>query len=114
MLPHVSQAEEPRAEMPVVLPTLFGEGYGTYHLKPEPFLLSFLIHTLVLIIVLTSGTYVIRHRQQIHQQFTTLVTDVGPYVLPPAPTKARGGGGGGDRDKLQASKRSKNVREGVT
>jgi len=105
VLLHVSQAEDPPAKNEAaVLPTLFGEGYGTYKIKREPFLLSFLVHTLLAIMALTSGTYVIRHRQQIKHQFTALVTDVSPYVLPPAPTQAGGGGGGGDRDKLQASK----------
>jgi TonB family protein len=65
---------------------------------------SFLLHTLAVIVLLTSGTYVVRHRQEIKQQVIGLVSDVSPYFLPPAATRAGGGGGGGDRDKLPASK----------
>jgi periplasmic protein TonB len=92
------------APEPSVLPTLFGEGYGLYATRPSTFLLSFLLHTLAIILLLTSGTYLVRHRQEIKQQVVALVTDVSPYILPPSATRAGGGGGGGDRDKLPASK----------
>ena len=36
----------------------------------------------------------------------SLITDVSPYVLPPAADQAGGGGGGGDRDHLPASQGS--------
>ena len=57
-----------------------------------------------IVVLLTSGSYVVRHRQEIKQQVIGLVSDVSPYILPPAATRAGGGGGGGDRDKLAASK----------
>lgn len=102
-LRHVPQVEGPTADNDLVfLPTLLGE--GTYRIRKDTLLLSFLIHTLVLIILLTSSTYVVTHRQKIKTQFSEFLTEVSPYVLPPAPTKAGGGGGGGDRDKLPASK----------
>ena len=100
-------AEHPQAcsaPEPSVLPTLFGEGYGLYTTRPSTFVLSFLIHVLVIVLLLTSGTYVARHSQEIKQHVVGLVSDVSPYVLPPASTRAGGGGGGGDRDKLAASK----------
>jgi protein TonB len=71
-------AEHPQAcsaPEPTVLPTLFGEGYGLYTTRPST-----------------------------KQQVIGLVSDVSPYILPPASTRAGGGGGGGDRDKLAASK----------
>ncbi len=102
-------AEQPptySAPEPPVLPTLFGEGYGLYAARPSTFIFSFLVHSLAVIVLLTSGTYLVRHRTEIKQQVIALVSgsDVSPYVLPPAATKAGGGGGGGDRDKLAASK----------
>ena len=54
--------------------------------------------------LLTSGTYLVRYREEIKQQVIGVVSDVSPYILPPASTRAGGGGGGGDRDKLPASK----------
>ncbi len=92
---------EPPAE-PVLLPTLFGEGYGIYKVRKGTFVLSFLLHTLGIIVLLTSSFYVASHRDVIQQKATMLIAEVSPYVLPPAPTKVGGGGGGGDRDKLEA------------
>ncbi len=94
------------AEERLVMPALFGEGYGFYAIRPSTFVLSFLVHTLAIILLLTSGTYIVQHRRQIKQQVIALVTDsdLSPYVLPPAATRAGGGGGGDDRDKLAASK----------
>ena len=92
------------APEPTVLPTLFGEGYGLYTTRPSTIVLSFLIHVLAIVVLLSSGSYVVRHRQEIKQQVIGLVADVSPYILPPAATRAGGGGGGGDRDKLAASK----------
>jgi len=88
-----------------VLPTLFGEGYHTYDVQPNNFILSFLLHTLAGAMLLYSGIYFQEHKQEIKRQVITLVGgDISPYVLPPAKDKAGGGGGGGDRDKLAASK----------
>ena len=87
-----------------ILPTLFGEGYGLYGTKPITFVFSFIGHTLLAALLIWSGSFVVRHRQQLQQQVVGIVTDISPYVLPASSTKAGGGGGGGDRDKLQASK----------
>ena len=92
------------APEPTVLPTLFGEGYGLYATRPSTFIFSFLIHILAVVVLLTSGTYMVRHRREIKQQVIGLVSDVSPYILPASTTRAGGGGGGGDRDKLPASK----------
>jgi TonB family protein len=86
------------------MPTLFGLEYGTYGTKPTNFLLSFLLHTLMAVLLLVSTTFVVSHRQEIKQTVTGIVTDISPYVLPPAKDQSGGGGGGGDRDKLQATK----------
>lgn len=100
-------AEQPKvcsaADLPF-LPTLCGEGYGLYRPQRSTLVLSFLLHIFALIVLLTSGSYIVAHRQPIKERVIGLVTDVSPYLLPPAATRAGGGGGGGDRDKLAASR----------
>lgn len=91
---------------PAILPTVLGEGYGLYKTQSFSFVLSFLVHTLLLLLLLSSGRYLVAHRHEIRQQVVGVVTDVSPYFLPPSASKAGGGGGGGDRDKLPASKGS--------
>jgi protein TonB len=86
------------------MPALFGLEYSTYGTKPTNFVLSFLAHTLMVLVLLVSGSFVFTHRQEIKATVTGVVTDISPYILPPSATKAGGGGGGGDRDKLAASK----------
>jgi periplasmic protein TonB len=87
-----------------ILPTLFGDGYGTYPMRRQTFVLSFLLHILAGALVAASTSFLYSHRQEIKQQVTGIVMDISPYVLPPSSSKAGGGGGGGDRDKLPAPK----------
>ncbi len=87
-----------------VLPTLFGEGYHNYDAQPNHFIVSFLLHALAVSALLYSGIYIQEHKVEIKRQVIGMVTDISPYVLPPAKDAAGGGGGGGDRDKLAASK----------
>ena len=87
-----------------ILPTLFGEGYGTYGVRPNHFVLSFLAHILAIAIFAISGLFFVSHKEEIKRRVTDVVVDISPYMLPPSDTKAGGGGGGGDRDKLAASK----------
>ena len=94
------------ATEPVILPTLFGEGYGLYRTHRSTFVFSFLVHALGLALLLTSGRYLVEHHREIRQEVIGIVSDVSPYILPPSASKAGGGGGGGDRDKLSASKGS--------
>jgi len=86
------------------MPTLFGVGYGSYQVRRETFVVSFLLHILAAGLIVASSSFLYNHREEIKQQVTGIVTDISPYVLPPSRTKAGGGGGGGDRDKLAASK----------
>ena len=87
-----------------ILPTLFGDGYGTYPVRRQTFVLSFLLHILAGALIAASTSFLYSHRQEIKQQVTGIVTDISPYVLPPSSSKAGGGGGGGAGDKLAASK----------
>ena len=88
----------------VILPTLFGEGYGLYRTKRSTFFVSFVAHALVLVLLFLSGRYVTVHRRELQQQVIGVVTEISPYILPASPSRSGGGGGGGDRDKLPASK----------
>ena len=89
---------------PAILPTLAGEGYGLYQTQRSSFFVSFLAHVLIIVLLLASGSYVVKRRQEIRQQVIGVVIDVSPYVLHPSKSRAGGGGGGGDRSKLSASK----------
>ncbi len=88
----------------VVLPTLFGVGYHNYDAHANNFILSFLVHALAVAGLLYSGIYIQEHKIEIKRQVIGMVTDISPYILPPAKDQSGGGGGGGDRDKLVASK----------
>jgi periplasmic protein TonB len=99
-----------------ILPTLCGEGYDAYPVHRYSFAASAVLHGGALALLLWSGMWVAGHQQEIKQQVVGLVTDVSPYILPPAKQQAGGGGGGGDRDKLEASKGAapKFAREQIT
>src|SRR4051794_15553880 len=86
------------------MPALFGLEYSTYGSKRENFYVSFLLHMVLAIGIVLSSSFVYSHRVEIKKTMSTVVTDISPYILPPAADQAGGGGGGGDRDKLQASK----------
>jgi periplasmic protein TonB len=86
-----------------ILPTLFGEGYGTYAVQSRNFYTSFFLHTVGLVLLLIITHQVVEHRAQIAQVLGPVV-DIGAYIpLPAAAKQTGGGGGGGDREKLQAS-----------
>ncbi len=101
--PEVNELPRPAAPASI-LPTLLGEGYGTYQVRRETFVVSFLLHILAVALIFASTNFLYSHRQDIKQQVTGIVTDISPYILPPSSSKAGGGGGGGDRDKLPAPK----------
>ncbi len=97
-------APTPQGTAQQFMPTLFGLDYSTYGTQPKTFVLSFLGHTLLAILLALSSTFAYTHREEIKQTVTGVVVELSPYVLPPAKDEAGGGGGGGDRDKLQAPK----------
>jgi protein TonB len=86
------------------LMSIFGSEYEFCAVRPKTFAVSFLLHCLVLIALLISGTYFIQRNKLARREVIAIVSDLSPYVLTPATTKAGGGGGGGDRDKLGASR----------
>lgn len=89
---------------PTILPTLLGEDYGLYKTQKSTFVLSFLAHALLLVLLLVSGRYLAAHPREIRRHVVNIVTDIGPYMLPQSASKTGGGGGGGDREELSASK----------
>lgn len=86
------------------MPALFGLEYSTYGTQPKTFVLSFLGHMLLAILLVLSSTFAYTHREEIKKTVSGVVIDISPYLLPPAKDQAGGGGGGGDRDKLSAPK----------
>ena len=87
-----------------ILPTLFGQGYGTYAVRRSNFALSVLGHAVALALVLASVMVV--GVKKVPEGFIGLVQpNVSEYV-PVAPSAAalHGGGGGGDRDRVLAPK----------
>jgi len=87
-----------------ILPTLFGEGYGAYPVNRYSFAASFLLQAAAVALIAWSTIWVGVHRVQVKEQVAGMITDVSPYILPPAKNQAGGGGGGGDRDKIEASR----------
>ena len=84
--------------------TLYGLSYGTYGTKPAHFAIGFAFQTVLVALMVIAGSLAFTHRQEIKMTVSNVVTEISPYILPPAKTEAGGGGGGGDRDKLAASK----------
>lgn len=94
------------AESHEILPTLFGSGEGTYPVHRGNFAISAMLHAMLLAVVATAGLWMAKNTQPTPHTTSVLLTDISPYVLPPAIDKSGGGGGGGDRDKMSESKGS--------
>jgi periplasmic protein TonB len=89
-----------------ILPTLFGEGYGSYPIMQRNFAASLAIHCAVAAMVIGGSVWMARHATKPAATQTVTLVPGEAYVLPVAPTPSGGGGGGGDRDLMQASKGS--------
>jgi protein TonB len=86
-----------------ILPTLFGEGYGTYAVKRNNFILSFLLHTLGVFAILYATHFIVQNKEVIARNVITLI-EPDDITLPASAKSSGGGGGGGARDKIEASK----------
>ncbi|HWR36153.1 MAG TPA: energy transducer TonB [Clostridia bacterium] len=87
-----------------ILPTLFGDGYGTYAVNRNSFVVSFLLNILFVAGFVGIGSYAYTHQDEVKQIITGQVIEISPYVLSQAEDQSGGGGGGGDRDKLASPK----------
>src|SRR5947209_12441767 len=99
-----ASAPQPVGPADLVLPTLFGAGYGTYAVKPRNFIISYALVTALTVGGIVATQYAYKHRAEIKGAVIALVDpgSVSPYVLPASRSKSGGGGGGGDRDKIEA------------
>jgi protein TonB len=94
----VKFAKEPPG--PVVMPTLLGTGYGTYQVRPENFLLSFVTHGGALALMLWLLHVAVPAK--IVPPSTMNAVDLSVYHLKMG-KGGPSGGGGGDASKLKAS-----------
>jgi periplasmic protein TonB len=94
--------ERPREE--VILPTLFGQGYGTYAVRRSNFALSVLGHAIALALILAS--VMVAGVKKVPERVISLVqSNVSEYLsVAPSAASLHGGGGGGDHDTVQAPK----------
>jgi periplasmic protein TonB len=88
----------------IILPSLFGTAYGQFSVHRVNFLASFALHAAAVAFILSSGLWMVGHRDEMKHELVTLVAETSPYAQPIAKTKSGGGGGGGDADKLSASR----------
>ena len=84
----------------VVLPTLFGAGYGTYRVRPENFVLSIITHTGLLALILLAVHVSVQ--EKIIPPALTQPVELSDYVMKVG-KGGPSGGGGGDASKLKAS-----------
>jgi hypothetical protein len=84
------------------VPTFIGDGRGIYAVRKGTFVVSFALHVVGVVALLTVNSYMLAKHSVIQRQVNVLIADVSSYVLPASPKPVGGGGGGGDRDKLQA------------
>ena len=87
---------------PAVIPSLFGAGYGTYEVRPENFLLSFITHSLAVGVILWLFHVTVQSPKI--DLTNTRSIPLEAYKLPMhVGSRAGGGGGGGEASKLKAS-----------
>ncbi|HWZ83012.1 MAG TPA: energy transducer TonB [Terriglobales bacterium] len=89
-----------------LLPTVAVPEHSLYPVQRSSFMTSLAAHALILALLITSGIWAAPSFHEKTRVSSSVVLDIGSYVLPPATDRAGGGGGGGDSDVLQASKGS--------
>ena len=88
-------------QMPRPMPPLFSQNPAAYPVHHTNFLASFLLHTVALALLVSSGAWFVSKNVALTKT-KNLSADLSPYVLTVAPKASGGGGGGGDRDHLAA------------
>jgi protein TonB len=84
-----------------MLPTLFGAGYGTYQVRPENFLLSFVTHTAALALIF--WIFHVTLQPKILPIASSKPIELTEYLPQKVGKGGQSGGGGGDASKLRAS-----------
>jgi TonB family protein len=83
------------------MPPLFSRLPASYPVPRTNFLASFLLHTVVLALLVSSGAWFVSKNVSLPKA-DNISAELSPYVLTVAPKASGGGGGGGDRDKLDS------------
>ena len=100
-----SSAPQGRGTQHDILPTLFGDGYGTYRVERNNFVLSFLAHigigSFLIFVVLP---FMLATQQPQVIKAVGVVTELSDYVFQVGKKPMGGGGGGGESSKIVASK----------
>jgi protein TonB len=95
--PEPTKPATPRTPEPAILPTLFGEGYGTYKTRPAAFVYSYgFVTALVAAFILIASVV-----PPVAKMVENKVTEI---VLPSEPPTVGHDSGGGTHEKLPASK----------
>lgn len=101
--PLSSEHQPQPVEMPDVLPTLFGRGYGTYPVRRVNFLASAALHAVALALIVALGVMAFGAKTKGDPVIVSRVITLSEYIPPVGTSQPHGGGGGGDADKLNAS-----------
>jgi TonB family protein len=104
--PAVSKADPtvPAERVETILPTLFGEGYGTYAVNRKSFVASFLLEIALVAMVVWASTWTWTHREQLRNTVSTVISLDTTPILKPDKDETGGGGGGGNHEKIQTAK----------
>lgn len=100
----LSSAPQPRATADSnVLPSLFGQDYGTYPMRRVNFATSLALHAVAVLLVAVLGVLAFKEkpRNSSPERGLTILSE---YVPPPGLHRPHGGGGGGAADKIKDSK----------
>jgi periplasmic protein TonB len=97
----VKFAKDEQTANAMVMPTLMGVGYGTYQVRPENFLLSFVSHTAGIALMLWLLHLAVPVK--VIPPSTANSVDLAPYIPMKVGKGGPSGGGGGDASKLKAS-----------
>ncbi len=88
----------------VILPTLFGEGYGIYEVNRRSFIASFLLEVAAVSMLIFLSTWTWTHKTELKQMASSVIMLDETPILKPDKDQAGGGGGGGNHEKFQTPK----------
>src|SRR5215468_9988883 len=102
----LSSARQPQMiENSRILPSLFGNSYGTYPIQRVNFATSIALHAAAIVLVAVLGALAFKHT--VNELLpNTQMTELTTYVPPTGLIEPHGGGGGGDDSKIKVSNRA--------